>query len=482
MVFYISFGNYNKKYKYILLGAFCAFLTNCIFGYIYNDNMDLFIVFPTEVGKKLSNHIIYHYIFRFLGISLIAFLKFKWDRKSSKQKIEEKANDINSKETSSSIDLIYKDRKKDIIKNITIPVFFIFSIIAILVIETILDDIYYKSHLKSLDFWMFELPIVTYINCTLFKMKVYRHHYLAIFINLIFSFIYDIASFFIGINFQENEKNVYYMYGKYKYFIPIGIIFYLFIMIPRAYSLCQIKNFMDIKYISPYKILFIYGIVGTIISTLIGIISTFINCNKSSEEMNICKISKIVNNENQTYFENIDLYYKTQENIKDIILEIVTFIVGIITNFFYIFYYILVIKYFTPMHIIFFNLISRFGFYIVDLISNIIFENNKNNNKDKIVTIMNGLGYVNIFLVTFGLLVYLEMIVLNFCGFNYNLKKSITERSIEEYELDKNMEIYDSIEDNDEEEEEEEKEKEAERNDSITNPNKNDSNINTSIN
>ena len=306
-----------------------------------------------------------------------------------------------------------------------------------LAFETILEDIYYKSTLKRLDFWMFELPIVTYINYKMFKMKVYKHHLFAIYINLIFCTIYEITSLIVYINncdnnVNEESNNVFYKYNKYKYFIPIGIIFYLLIMIPRAYSLCQIKNFMDLKYISPYKILIIYGILGTIISTIIGILSTFIKCKKSSINMNICQI-KDEKNKEYYFFENIYLYYKTQTNFKDIFLEIMTLIFGIITNFFYMFYYILVIKYFSPMHIIFFNLTYRFGFHVVDIIF-ILFINKNNsrndNNSGTLPIIITCFGYINIILVWFGLLVYLEMIVLNFCKFNYNLRENIINRSI----------------------------------------------------
>jgi hypothetical protein len=38
-------------------------------------------------------------------------------------------------------------------------------------------------------------------------------------------------------------------------------------------------------------------------------------------------------------------------------------------------------------------------------------------------------------IVIFGFLIYLEMIELNFCNLNYNLKKTIIDRSIEDYEL-----------------------------------------------
>ena len=66
-------------------------------------------------------------------------------------------------------------------------------------------------------------------------------------------------------------------------------------------------------------------------------------------------------------------------------------------------------------------------------------------------------GFIDIIGI-FGLLIYLEIIVLNFCGFNYNLRESITRRSISEYELDKIGKINNVIEGDGEEEEEEEKE------------------------
>ena len=50
----------------------------------------------------------------------------------------------------------------------------------------------------------------------------------------------------------------------------------------------------------------------------------------------------------------------------------------------------------------------------------------------------------------FGLLVYLEIIELNFCKLNENLRRYIIDRSIKDYELNK----IDKITDNDKEEDE----------------------------
>ena len=85
MVCYISFGEYNKHYKYILLGSLFAFLTNIIFGYNYDENLNLFIIIDSNIEKKLSYHIIYHYIFRFLGIFLISLIKYNSDKKRWKE-------------------------------------------------------------------------------------------------------------------------------------------------------------------------------------------------------------------------------------------------------------------------------------------------------------------------------------------------------------------------------------------------------------
>ena len=39
-------------------------------------------------------------------------------------------------------------------------------------------------------------------------------------------------------------------------------------------------------------------------------------------------------------------------------------------------------------------------------------------------------------IISFGLLIYLEIIELDFCNLNYNLKKTIMGRSIQDYELE----------------------------------------------
>ena len=53
-----------------------------------------------------------------------------------------------------------------------------------MVLQGILEDIFYKSTLRALDFWMFELPLLSYLSSKEFKFKIYSHHKLAIFTNI----------------------------------------------------------------------------------------------------------------------------------------------------------------------------------------------------------------------------------------------------------------------------------------------------------
>jgi len=46
-----------------------------------------------------------------------------------------------------------------------------------MVLQEISEDIFYKSNLRALDFWMFELPLLSYFNLKYFKFKIYLHHF-----------------------------------------------------------------------------------------------------------------------------------------------------------------------------------------------------------------------------------------------------------------------------------------------------------------
>ena len=220
---------------------------------------------------------------------------------------------------------------------------------------------------------------------------------------------------------DRKKGSAFENYNNYWGVIPFGIITYLIIMISRVFALSEIKVLMQYKYLSPIKLLIIYGIIGAIITAIIGIISTFIECNNIYMNL-VLKMCRIKENKNTTYLENFKIWWKNEIEIGKIILMLI----GIITNFFYRLFYFLVIKNLAAMHIIVSNL---FYTTLLTLLGNTFIDYNRNLIIDFFIFILH-------LIIIFELLIYLEMIELNCCNLNYNLRKTIIDRSIQDYELE----------------------------------------------
>ena len=337
---YLHCGKWNKNNKYIFLTALFAFLTKCIYGYTFNDYLNEIKI---KIKDYNNNHIIINYIFRYLGLILFSFGLYKYELNKKKNfKSNYEQNIIKS----SSIKLIFNNSLENTKNKIIISPLFIMLIMIIMVLQEISEDIFYKSNLRALDFWMFELPLLSYLNLKYFKFKIYLHHKLVIYLNLIICGIYKIIILIIFINDDSknnnNEENelVFKFYYNYWGVIPLGIITYLIIMSSRVFALSEIKVLMEYKYISHIKLLIIYGIIGTIITIIIGIISSFIECNKINSSLDL-KICRIKYNTDTTYLEHFKIW---KDDITNNSAEIFLLLIGIIMNFFYRLYYFLIIK------------------------------------------------------------------------------------------------------------------------------------------
>ena len=417
---YLHCGKWNKNNKYIFLTALFAFFTNWIYGYTFNDSLNEIKIFQILKDKKENNHIIINYLFRYFGLILFSLALYEYELYNRNKIFEKNSKDNILK--SSSLRLIYNNSEENTKNKIIISPLFILLIMIIMVLQEISEDIFYKSILRSLDFWMLELPLLSYLNSKYFKIKIYLHHTLVIYLNLIICGISKIIALIIFI-YKGKEGSVIELYKKNWGVIPLGIITYLIIMTSRAFVLNEIKVLMEYKYISPIKLLIIYGIIGVIITTIIGTISTFIECNNINSFLEICKI---LDTNKVAYLENFKIWsidiYKN-----NIIFELFFLLIGIIMNFLYRLFYILIIKNLNTIHIIFSNLIYT-SLLIWIGAAKIFNEDNTQKNFPVFKVIVN-------LIVIFGILLYLEMIELNFCNLNYNIKKAIIDRSIEDYEL-----------------------------------------------
>ena len=423
---YLHCGEWNKNNKYILLTALFAILTYCNYGYNFSDFLE---------GINLDNNrIIINYIFRYLSLILFSFALYKYEL--HKNKIYTRNTEDNMLR-SSSIRLIYNNSEENTKNKIIISPMFILLIMIIMVVQEISEDIFYKSKLRPFDFWMLELPLLSYLNLKYFKFKIYLHHKLVIYLNSIIFSIDKITKLIIFTK-DGNEDSVFNYYKKNWGVIPLGIFSYLIIITSRAFALSEIKVLMQYKYFSPIKLLILYGIIGVIITTIIGIFSSLFECS-TSLNLNICQ----VRDSDKAYLENFKMW---KSDFKINFGNICLFLIGIITYFLNRLFYIFIIRNLTIIHVIFSNIVYSYSLLLIGfiyfLIKKINNENEKKIENEKDNAIYEGNIYIDIIIslivyiiVNFEFLVYLEIIELDFCNLNYNLKRNITIRSIADYEL-----------------------------------------------
>ena len=223
------------------------------------------------------------------------------------------------------------------------------------------------------------------------------------------------------------------------------------ILFLRAYSINKLKWLMDLKYIAPSKILMITGIIGIVMNLIVCLVSTFVKCWNVEFSPNLCRI--LGKNYTEKYYENLIIYFNTLSSFPtiEIVLELLTILLGSISYFSYYFFYILVIKYLTPVHVSFTNSIYYFFIRIILFINNQFVEGKWESkfkySKFFIDILCESLSFI-------GFLIYLEIIELHFCGLYFDLKKYIIRRSI--IDIDGNFTIDETsiMDDNQEKEDE----------------------------
>ena len=270
----------------------------------------------------------------------------------------------------------------------------------------------------------------------MFKLKIYRHQKFAIIFNSLICLLFRIPYFILSLKDTENNnkelesgKSLFEISGWY---IVLGLFIYIIIITIRAYSYTKIKWFIDLKYISSTKLLIYIGFIGILISSISCVIETNIKCSK---QINFCE----VNDENKnTYLDNFNIYYEKVSEIKEkdeIIYETCVILFGMIFKFFAIYFDMLIIKNLTPVHFIFYSSIYYFIIKIIAIFYNKIkisyfFKGKREYDGVKLCKYI--LDISGNFIAIFGFLIYLEIIELGFCKLNYNLRKYIEKRSIDD--------------------------------------------------
>ena len=195
-------------------------------------------------------------------------------------------------------------------------------------------------------------------------------------------------------------------------------------------------------------------------------IFTFAPCGKKIENTFEIKdyICKVVNNENQTYIDNLKIYFKDNWENSDYDTkrnEILTNIFQSFSFAIYKYWSYKIIESLNPFHRIF---SGSFYYFFQQTIFIIVNSNKIINNKEIYLKYKIYLDLFSDFLNVLTFLIYTEIVELNFCKFNYNLRKNIILRGILD---DSNQYKLDSYTLNSEKEEEE-SEKEEEKSNRLT--------------
>ena len=448
----ISCGGFNKYFIYILLTIFFKIVNDSLYGFNYNESFEDVKIFNTPTQDYFSWHSLIHQIFGYFGTTILSIFFYKYElnvlkKEKKSDRVTNTSND--NKKKNIQIKLIHNNAEDKIdIKSDKCSFMICLIVIFLWINEEQLIELYNLA-LKDLDFWMFELLIVTYFSVKMFKIEIYSHQKCAMWFTLVpcsFKILTIVLSSLGNIDMNGKILPILYIYKKVLY-IPIGILFYIILIIIRAYVNTKIKWFMDLKYISPSKLLIFYGIMGTIICTSVTIVSTFIKCDISDHKQKlynyyICKIpyngSDIKINSTERYFENFYIYFdtflgkvNTEHNYIEIIYEIIIIVVGMITFFFHKYFMIKVIQNLTPVYLVLSNPLYYIFQKTILVINTVIKKGTffSNDAIDFIISkfILDSAG--DLFSII-GFLIYLEIIELNFGDYNYNTKINITRRSL----------------------------------------------------
>ena len=313
----------------------------------------------------------------------------------------------------------------------------LFSIISIELISILI-----AINFGGILFWVFDLFFIAYINLIMFEIPIYPHKKFAIIFIIIVSFFFKFLSIYEYIS--NDRYNLFYK--NHIILIPIIIIFYICLSLLRFYSLCKIKWLLDFKFIPFNKFVVIYNFIGMIIFLMASLISSFVKCADKSKINDIdllCFVKMEVGDKTEYYFDSFSYFFqqlwRKDRNAGYNILYLFLFFIQLFLNFLRIIYSTLIISRLSPEFYLCSFEIYCFLIRLIELIRVIIDDDGI---KTEIYNLIAEIGSL------IGIMIYLELIELKFCGLNSDIKKNIEFRAIAEYKINN---LYNEVDDEDNE-------------------------------
>ena len=424
----ISFGGINKSLLYIILMSVFQVLNQYIYGFIYIEcfyKMNIYQILYNAIidpdKTDFPHHRVFDPLFSYIGVIILSLFIPKEKNKKKKYEDDDDIELSNMKDSRLSLKLIHTGMG-NYLKSKRGVIFFIAILILWIAVENLL--LIYVDIFQDLDFWFFELIFISIIFSKNFYFKIYSHQILGMALSIGVGSLLKVYNITLSIKSNQNEEDKKF-YQKYP-FICFFTIFYLILIYIRSYVNTRLKILMDLKFVSHRTLLMSYGLTGFIICLLAGIFTSLVPCFDFIYNY-VCKMD---------YGDNLyyDHFLNYAESWKNFFVRLIPILLGAITFFLNKYYCTMIIKHYTPIHVIFsfpiqffiektFLLIFTSIFFIDQLFSK------ENQAKKFLLDIFGDVASI------IGFLIYLEMIELNFLGFNYNLKKNIINRGEDDYRI-----------------------------------------------
>ena len=440
---YISLGKFSKYNIYILIALFFDFMASYVFGLNTANKERPAIMF--SFALKIKRHTLLKNFIRIASIFFAGLILYFFERKNLKNKKGHLSIEALEKWKS---DNQKKNDKSNLLNVILVGILFPLFII----IKGFVD-----SAGAYVGFWAFEIMYICVISHFVMKIKILKHRRLAIYIMLGLSVVTFIEFFFPSTKHKKTEnmneivdRNVFDIikdkYGTYA--IPLLFLANEVIHVQRDYCWVKGKYLMDTKSFSPSKLFMIIGSFGFILIIISFSIFTYVPCktfnniekigdlyinldiNKALElNKEYCSLKDYDENTKTLYliYDSIKLisqeYSNTdKENLLEIFLAIpLYFIFNVMIEI----SCLMMVRYLDPNNI----LIYKNLYFLIKRIIAIIL-----NEADE-----QYLTHLNFFILQLeeiisiiSHMIYIEVLELKFCKLDYELKKNIILRGLED--------------------------------------------------
>lgn len=404
----IGFGQFSSLQLYVI---YC-FLSQIIGQFLLSFksikrtfDFGIFLFAP-----ELANHNIIQSLYNYIGFIIFGAI-FHYFFVHKKNKHSNRSNDdaklLKKKLIYNEDEMSIEDEKYKII-----------IICFIYVIYYEINILKYTFGLGDLDFWILNILFILIFMSYRYKIKQYKHQL----ISLIFIFIIDLILLIYSSIIPRYSKNVYEqveeLFQNKLYSIPIILISILLCCL-ISYARVESKVIMEKKNYSPYKLIILIGIIGIIIISISLTISSIFICDPIFKD--ICKV--YINKNNKKYYDNILIYFSNLKNqtTLELLIEILV-ITPLFTfaNFMKVLFEILIIYYLNPIYVLI-NEALVYG--TLSILAYILNDKEDRINKKKFII---NVTLDNIAII--GYFIYLEIIELRFCGFNKDVRSSISQR------------------------------------------------------